>query len=434
MTSEAFEDPQFDVFHNEAIDASASGCWIDRAVPIESLSNGGDLRFELNGDEQYWMAWGDAFITMEVQLQAIDNTSGAVRDMTAADKAIIINNSAHSLFDDVRLKINQKCVEGGTGMYAFLSYMNNLINFNQAAKGTHMISQGYHIPSEHPSGKSFETDEDNTTNAALIKLYEKSAWVYKSFPLKLNLFQQGKSCPPGFRLDLNLVRNRPEFCIKRFAGADKYKFNLRNVTLHMPMIHPNARLQTQIATKRKNKSILYQFNNLTCFRHTVSSGSQEHTFFNIFQVRQPKLAIIALFPSNHYGNFNQRKFIFKKHGLKEVILRTEGRMIGGEPINCSNDLAAYSKLNQALSIYNSNEDVGVDFDCFKNYTWLAGFDCTPNSNVEAIQKPSLRKYDLELKFDKTTTENYDVLVYFVEDTRVILQSNNNVVPNDFIPL
>ena len=199
------------------------------------------------------------------------------------------------------------------------------------------------------------------------------------------------------------------------------------------MIHPNARLQTLIDQKRKTKSILYQYNYLQCYRYTIPTGTVEKTFHNPFNRQQPKLAIVALFPSNYYNDMTKRKFIFKKHGLKEIGLRTEGRTIGGEPIQCHNDQAVFAKLNQALSVFNTNEDYGVDYDCFKNYTWLAGFDCTPNSNVEAIQKPSLRTYDLDLKFEKATTENLDVIVFFVEDKRFVLQSNNNVVPDDFIP-
>ena len=142
---------------------------------------------------------------MSVQIKKKDGTTCD----GSKDKVIPISNAAHSFFSDVKLSINYNCVEGGNGMYHWLAYMNNLINFNQAAKGTHMLSQGFHIATEHPDGKSFEDDEANTTNAALIKTYANSQWVYFSMPLKLDVFQQGKSCPPGFRLEVTLVRNSP---------------------------------------------------------------------------------------------------------------------------------------------------------------------------------------------------------------------------------
>ena len=260
-----------------------------------------------------------------------------------------------------------------------------------------------------------------------------SKYVTYSFPLKVNLFQQGKSCPPGFKLDITLVRSPAKFVSFNLDGAtNSYVVSIRKAQFHMPMIHPNSHLQAQIANVRKNKSILYQFNNLNCYRQTIVKGTQEKEFNNIFQNKQPKLAIFAFVKSDIY-NKAERKFIFTNPGLDSVALKTEGRLITGEPVDCTKDMMVYSKLNQALSIYNTDEDVGIDFDDFKQYSWLVGFDCTPNSNLEAVQVPSLRTYDLTLRFANSTTENWDVFMYFVEDRRIILQSNNNVVANDFIP-
>ena len=432
MTSEVFDDPQFDVFHNEAVDASAFGNWVKTVAPTESVDNDGDIRFEFDINEKYWMGWADSYITLEAQIQNID-TSGKVVALDADEHVILINNGAHSLWSDVKVKINQNAVEGGNSMYPWLAYMNNHINFNQAAKGTHMISQGYHIPVTDTAGNSF-TSSNNSVNKAIQGVFAKSKWIYYSFPLKINLFQQGKSLPPGFRLDITLVRNNPIFSTYVMSSAkkpNKIKINVRNVRYHMPMIQPAPRLQTQIAERRKNKAILYQYNHLNCFRQTVVTGTQERTFINVFQSKHPKLAIIGIIESTLYQT-DTRKFIFKKHELKEVALRTEGRLITGGGVNCDDDMEVFSKLNQALSVFNSNEDFGCDFDQFKDYSFLIGFDCTINSNVEAIQKPDLRSYDLELKFKTTTSKNYDILIFFVEDKRTILQPNNNVIPNDFI--
>ena len=432
-TAETLSDPQFDVFHNEAIDASASGCWMKIVNPIESLDNECDIRFEIDANDKYWMAWGDSYVTMEATIKKT-KAGGGTENLTADEKMVFINNAAHSLFQDVKVKINYNAVEGGNNMYPWLAYLNNHIQFNQAAKGTHMISQGYHIPLTSAGNKDFENAE-NSTNSAIISAMSQSKYMYYSFPLKINLFQQGKSCPPGFKVDITLVRSPNKFCQLNLGGGvagTSYVVSIRKAQFHMPMIHPNARLQAQIAERRKNKSILYQFNHLNCFRQTVVKGTQEKEFNNIFQNKQPKLAIFGFVKSQSY-NTDKRKFIFKNPGLNTVTLRTEGRMVTGEPVDCTQDMAVYSKLNQALSVYNSNEDIGIDFDDFKVYTWLVGFDCTPNSNLEAVQQPSLRTYDLELRFKSGTKENYDVFMFFVEDKRIILQSNNNVVANDFIP-
>ena len=107
-------------------------------------------------------------------------------------------------------------------------------------------------------------------------------------------------------------------------------------------------------------------------------------------------------------------------------------MIGGDAVDCKDDMNVFSKFNQALSVFNSNEDVGIDLDQYKDYSWLVAFDCTPNSNVDAMQEPSKRTYDVEVRFDTGVKKNLELFCFFIEDKRIILQSNNNVVPNDFI--
>ena len=105
MTSEVFDDPQFDVFHNEAIDASAFGNWVKTVAPTESVDNDGDIRFEFDINEKYWMGWADSYIMLEAQIQNID-TSGKAIALDKDEHVILINNGAHSLWPDVKVKIN----------------------------------------------------------------------------------------------------------------------------------------------------------------------------------------------------------------------------------------------------------------------------------------------------------------------------------------
>jgi len=443
--TEVLSDPQFDVFHNESIDVSADGVWIKILQPVHSLANDGDINFEIEGDEKHWLQWGESFISLEAKIRKY-NASGDIVDLEKGDEVIFVNNAAHSIFQDVNIKINHNAVEGGNSTYAWLAYMNNLIQFNQAAKGTHMLSQGYHLPITTSStqlnakkdGLDIDQHKWDVNENAINQVIHKAShnkFMHFQFPLKIDLFQQGKSCPPGFRIDISLVRNNPRFALfemKAKAANQRYKIVLQNVKLHLPMIDPNPRLQALIARKRQNSSILYQFNHLNCFRYTIVAGNVSKVLTNIFQNKQPKLAIFALVKSKTLIDINARPFIFHRHKLSTIALTTEGRMIGGDIIKCADDMNVFSRFNQALSMFNSNEDVGIDLDQFKEYSWLAAFDCTPSSNVDALVEPSRRSYDLELLFEAGVTDNLELFCFFIEDKRVIIQSNNNVVPNDFI--
>ena len=105
MEKEEFSDPQFDVFRNEKIDVSTSGLYVNIIHPVESLDNDGDIRFQIDPNEKYWMQWSESKVTLEARILKSDG-AGKWINLAAADKVIFANNAAHSIFQDVKLKIN----------------------------------------------------------------------------------------------------------------------------------------------------------------------------------------------------------------------------------------------------------------------------------------------------------------------------------------
>ena len=57
-----------------------------------------------------------------------------------ADKVGPVTNFLHSLFDNVTLCLNNKQIENTNSPYAYRAYIENLLNFNQQAKETHLQS------------------------------------------------------------------------------------------------------------------------------------------------------------------------------------------------------------------------------------------------------------------------------------------------------
>ena len=125
---EEFTDPQFDVFQNENIDVSTSGLWTKIIHPIESLDNEGDIRFQIDANEKFWMQWGESKVTLEAGIQKAD-AGGRWIDLEPDDDVIFANNAAHTIFQDVKVKINYNAIEGGNNLYAWLAYMNNHLQF-----------------------------------------------------------------------------------------------------------------------------------------------------------------------------------------------------------------------------------------------------------------------------------------------------------------
>lgn len=421
------DDPKYDIFYHEPEDKDTSASWDLIKTPLESLDNKGDIRFSIPPSTSYWIDWSNGFINFEARIVKKDG-----KVPTDAEKVIFINNAAHAMFSDFKVKINESVVSGGDGNYHFIAYMHNHLQFTHGVKSTIKITEGYHVPALDSTIKEF-TDWDNTTNKAIASALSGGKWVKYTLPLRtVPIMNQDKAVPPGKMLHITLVRNDRKFAILAQSDKEEYDFELRNMDITLPMTRPTNSIQAQIAEKSRSASASYFYPDLRMFRYTIPKGTTQKDFFNVFQDRSIKLAFFTLFKSSNYNNQNVRKFIFETHELQEIELRTEGRSVSGKSLMTKDVSEAYRHFNRQLNLYANNEDVGINLDEFEKYSNIWPFDCTLGRNIEARQGgENKRLYDLLLKFMKPTSDNLDILCFFVEDKRFVFGPGNEVIPSDY---
>lgn len=421
------DDPKYDIFYVEPEDKDTSSSWDLIKTPLEALDNKGDIRFHIPASASYWMHLSDAYIDFEARIVTKDG-----KDVPTAESAIFINNAAHSLFSDFRVKINESSVAGGDGNYHYIAFMHNHLQFCNGMKGTVKVTEGYHSPAVDSAGKEF-TAWDHKTNDAIKTKMQADKWIKYTLPLRtVPIMNQDKALPPGKSLHITLVRNDPKFVIFADTAGKSYDYEIRNMTINIPMARPAASIQAQIAERSRSAPASFYYPDLRMFRYTISSGTTQKDFFNVFQERPIKLAWFVLLKSSIYNNHQKRKFIFETHDLQEIELRTEGRSVSGKPLNVTDVTEAYRHFNRQLNLYANNEDIGISLSEFSKYSNIWPFDCTLGGNIEVRQgNENRRLYDLLLKFTKATPNNLDILCFFVEDKRFILGPGNEVISSDY---
>jgi hypothetical protein len=422
------DDPKYDIFYTEPEDKDTSGSWDLIKTPLEALDNNGDIRFDIPASSIYWMDLSNAHINYEARIITATGASAP-----AGEKFVFINNAAHSLFSDFKVKINESVVAGGDGNYHMLAYMHNHLQYTHAVKSTVKITEGYYPPSVDSKREEF-TSFDHSSNKALASMMEKSKWVKFTLPLRtVSIMNQDKALPPGKKVHIILTRNDPKFAIFAADGTKNYQFEIRNMNINIPMIRPTHSIQAQIAEKSRTTPASFYYPDLRMFRYTIPKGTPQKDFFNVFQDRPIKMAIFALIKSSVYNNQGARKFIFERHGLHELELRTQGHYVSGKALTASCVSEAFRHFNRQFNLYANNEDVGINLDEYDKCSNIWPFDCTLGGNLEARQGSveSKRLYDLGLKFSTSTTDNLDILCFFVEDKRFVLGPGNEVISSDY---
>ena len=423
------DDPKYDIFYTDNADKDTSSSWDMIKTPLESLDNKGNIRFHIPASASYWMDLSHGHIDYEARIVHKDGSIPL-----AAETIAFINNAAHSMFSDFKLSINETIVAGGDGNYHLIAYMHNHLQYSHGVKSTLKVTEGYHNSSTDLAGKEFDSWE-HTTNVALKTTMAAGNWIKLTLPLRtIPILNQDKALPPGKMLNISLTRNDPKFAIWAADKSKEYDFEIRNMTINIPMIRPSTAIQAQIAEKSRSNKASFYYPNLRVFRYNIPTGTSQKDFFNVFQGQPVKLAFFALMPSAYYNNQKQRKFLFRRHLLEEIELRTEGRSVSGRPLTVSDVSEAYRHFNRQFNLYSANEDVGINLDEFEKYSNIWPFDCTLGGNIDARQDGAeiKRCYDLTLKFAKKgSTSSLDILCFFVTDERFILGPGNEVISADY---
>ena len=423
------DDPKYDIFYTESADKDTSSSWDMIKSPIDSLNNKGNIRFHIPASAKYWMDLSHGHIDYEARIMHKDGSKPADSEVAA-----FINNAAHSMFSDFKLAINETIVAGGDGNYHFLAYMHNHLQYSHGVKSTLKITEGYHNPSLDKDDKGFD-DWDHTTNSALKTTMAEGKWIKLTLPLRtVPIMNQDKALPPGKAINITLTRNDPKFAIWAKDKTKDYDIEISNMNIVIPMVRPSLTIQAQIAEKSRNHRASFYYPNMRLFRYNIPNGTTEKDISNVFQDQPVRLAFFALISASSYNSQQTRKFLFRRHHLNQLELRTEGRSISGKPLMVSDVSEAFRHFNRQFNLYSANEDVGINLDEFDKYSNIWPFDCTLGGNIDVRQESggeNKRLYDLTMKFSKPSAGSLDVLCFFVTDERFVLGPGNEVISADY---
>jgi len=179
---------------------------------------------------------------LEVQIRIVKK-DGTLPASTA--KVAPVNNILCSLFESVRLYVNDRNITGSPGYYPYKCYISNVLTYSTIVKGSQLQTQGYY---PDLSGH-FDDGEDNTGFAARNLLFRKgfaseAAYREEGATFIGRLYHDLTTCesgmPPGVKLKFELEKAKDEFLllIKPTTGTtdkEQYKIKIENIVLLMPI-------------------------------------------------------------------------------------------------------------------------------------------------------------------------------------------------------
>jgi len=175
---------------------------------------------------------------LEVQLRIVKK-DGTLPLKTA--NVAPCNNILSSLFESVRLYVNDRNITSAPGYYPYKCYISNVLTYSTIVKGSQLQSQGYY---QDLSGH-FDDLTENTGFASRNILFRKGYETESDYRddgvtligrLHHDLATCDSGMPPGVKLKFELERSKDEFVLmKAKTDTEQYKIKIENITLLMPI-------------------------------------------------------------------------------------------------------------------------------------------------------------------------------------------------------
>ena len=117
---------------------------VNPATVLSEEGNSSDATFHLPACTHALLSLNDIYMEMEVAIKCREG-AGEWRMITAADGVAPVNNSAHSLFQNLTIEMAGRTVTDSSNYYAYRAYLQTLLTHSQSALVSQMKSSMFYL-------------------------------------------------------------------------------------------------------------------------------------------------------------------------------------------------------------------------------------------------------------------------------------------------
>lgn len=389
--------------------------------PISTLSNTAPIEFlaTASGDEYIDLAHTTLHIVAYVKTDAAV-AAGAVAQVAP------INNWLHSLFSHVDVYLNQKCITPPSNHYGYRSYIENLLNYGDAAKKSHLTSCLWY----KDDNGAFSSYENSGYKARKkIATGEKKIELYSN--LHCDIFNVNKFMLNGVDLGVKLINAKNEFHLigDQQAHVEFVEANLfvRKVKINPSILLAHARALSITPAK-------YPITRVEIKTVTIPADIQSKSFDNLFLGQMPKRCIIGMVDGKAFnGALQLNPFDFQHFNYNYLALYVDSTQIPSRPLtpDFKNNLytRSYYTLFEGSGIYFNDTGNGISHVEYPNGYCLAAFDLTPDLSCNEphwniIKSGTLRA---EIRFAEALTSTVNLIIFAEFDNIIEVDKNRNII-------
>jgi hypothetical protein len=392
--------------------------------PISSITINAPIEFNVPGSGSEYIDVSQTMIYLKVRLQK----EHAENQLPA--ECGPVNNFIHSLFSQVDVFLNGKCVTPPSNNYHYRSYISNLLNYGSDATKSHLTTSLWN----RDTPDNFNANNLNGGYRWRRDMTRDNKSFDMIAPLHIDLKSSTKYLINGVDMAIKLTQSRPQFAIMSIVADPRCEIIIEDAELFVRKVKISPSVLLGHARALSLGTAKYPITRVEVKTVTVPAGVHNKTLDSLFTGQMPTRCIVALVNNNAFnGSYPTNPFKFEHYNLSYFSFYMDGQQIPSKPFtpNFEDNLyiRAYNSLFDGSGIF--HKDVGMDIsrDDFAKGYCLICTDMTPDLSCHEghwclIKNGNLR---LELRFKEALEETITVVCFAEFSNLIEIDAHRNVI-------
>lgn len=395
-----------------------SATWTDNH-PIGNVGDG-PIEFFVTGTSEHYIDLNDTFIEINYHVKRngnyVNDPIVGTDNVTPVDQKVRgANVFLSSLFSDVFVYLNEKCIQGGDNMYPYKAYMDSLLCYGNDSKESYLRTSGFYSK----TSDSYNYVQGDKEKQLIAPIYG-------------DMFQQQKYLIPKVDLRIKFQRSKNGFPLIATQGDDKAIVTITKAVLWTRKVLCEDSVLAAHEKGLLTQNAVYPINRVEMSTYTIPSGTFSHSRDNLFNGKIPKMIVVGILSNSAFnGAIDQDPFKFTHHDLNSIALYKEGESLPYKPFEP--DFASdrytreYLTIFQALNSFLTYKSSGVTYEDYKTNHCLYAFNLASDLCVELNQPRKEGSLRLEIKFKTGPANTLNVILYSIIDKEIEITKLRDVM-------
>lgn len=291
---------ELDLFATPPTQTSVEGGKMSCYRPISTISDDSPIEFHIPGagdeyiDLSRTMLYLDAWIEITPIREQRTGSDGKPTEVLKTPLVAPVNNWMHSMFSQIDIYLNQKCITPPSNSYNYRSYIEHLLNFGSDSKKSHLTTSLFYADT---AGHFEALGNDNSGFVSRYNFAKEKKHIEMYSHLHCDIFNQDKYLVNGVDMTVKLQHAKKSFHLMCEDNTD-VKVHITEAELYVRKVRINPSILVAHAKALALSTLKYPITRVDIKTITIASGVQSKTIDNIYLGQLPKRCIIGIINNN----------------------------------------------------------------------------------------------------------------------------------------